>query len=157
MLLRSKYISRLSSQWQLKIHYECIHECAFAQLWNIIKKKSVSGINLSFYIYRMLAHIMYRYYAISITVVFFVATWYRKFFVEIAKCLFSCVVRAIWKIPFVSTRIQILEHGFIFLVAAHRGVRYNTLADIPIHPRSIYDTHISAEFLQYKKNELSLY
>jgi len=86
-------------------------------------------------------HIIYRYYAISITVLFFAATWYRKFFVETVKCLFSCIVRAIWKISFVPTWIQILGHSFTFLVAAYRSVRYNTLTDIPIHTHNIYDRH----------------
>jgi len=86
-------------------------------------------------------HIIYRYYAISITVLFFATTWYRKFFVEIVKRLFSCVVRAIWKISFVPTWIQILGHGFTFLVATYRSVRYNTLTDISIHTHHIYDTH----------------
>lgn len=69
------------------------------------------------------AYIIYWYYTISITI-FFAATWYRKFFVEIVKRLFSCVVHAIWKITFVPTRIQILGHGFTFLVAAVLGAQH---------------------------------
>lgn len=78
-------------------------------------------------IYRIYAtaYIIHRYYAISITI-FFVVTWYRKFFVEIVKYLFSCAIHVMWKITFVM-RIQILGHGFTFLVAARRSVRYNTL------------------------------
>jgi len=130
--------SQLPFRWQLKIHYKCIHERAFTQLRNKILKK-----NAHVFTRCVPLHIIYRYYAISITVLFFAATWYRKFFVEIVKCLFSCIVRAIWKISFVPTWIQILGHSFTFLVAAYRSVRYNTLTDIPIHTRNIYDRHAS--------------
>lgn len=100
-------------------------------------------------------HIIYRYYAISITVLFFAATWYRKFFAEIVKRLFSCVVRAIWKISFVPTWIQILGHGFTFLVAAYRSVRYNTLTDIPIYTCNIRDAHMSPLNFSDIKSKLS--
>jgi len=136
--------SRLPFRWQLKIHYKCIHERAFTQLRNNLKNMyRILKKNVHVFTRCVPLHIIYRYYAISITVLFFAATWYRKFFVEIVKCLFSRIVRAIWKISFVPTWIQILGHSFTFLVAAYRSVRYNTLTDIPIHTRSIYDRHAS--------------